>query len=112
MKPEPAKFTRDNQCTKLHIHNCFATVSGYASRPVVEAQAEIGLNVPRVMEREGRLTRSTIRGTDYYVLTSAGKDWLAEGIRRYLKNHPLDASKALHLGDASPSARRIRAVRR
>lgn len=108
MKPQPAKFTRDNPCTKLHIHNCFATPEGYGKRPVVDAQAEIGVNVPRVMEREGRLVRRSIKSVDYYVLTEEGERWLSRGIRSYLKNHPDDTGKARYLSGEAPRVRRIR----
>lgn len=112
MKPEPARFTKDNPCSKKHIHNCFATPTGYVPVPVVDAQAEIGLNVPRVMERAGRLKRTNNRGVDYYELTAEGKKWLVAGIKAYVKNHPLEAKHVLHMEtEPAPSGRIRRIVR-
>lgn len=65
--------------------------------PVVEAQAEIGINAPRGMEREARVERVTVGSTEYYVLTEEGEDWLLRGFQAYLKNHPADAGKANYI---------------
>lgn len=108
MKPEPAKFSRDNPCTKLHLHNCFATADGYAPRPVVDAQAEIGLNAPRYMERKGYLHCVTRKSVDYYVLTSEGEQWIAQGIARYIKNHPSEAGRVKYTKMSAPVRRVIR----
>ena len=88
MKPTVKVFTKDAPCTKLHIWNCFRQMSGYAKVQVDVAHSEIGLNVPRVMERGGKLVKETEPRGDYYVLTPLGKQWLEEGIRAYLTNHP------------------------
>jgi hypothetical protein len=108
VKPEPRVFTKDNPCTKLDIWNCFRGPNGFVAQPVVEAQTFIGANVPRVMEREGRLVKKTIKNTDYYVLTEAGEEWLAEGFARYLKNHPSHASQAVYLPRVEKRLRRSR----
>lgn len=97
MKPEVKIFTRDNPCTKLEIWNCFRSLRGFVQVPVVDAQAQIGANVPRVMEREGRLMRTEDRGVDYYRLTSLGEEWLTTGFRQYLKNHPYKTPEAKHV---------------
>lgn len=94
MKPQPKVFTKENPCTKLDIWNCFRTASGFAGVSVVLAQSIIGKNVPRVMEREGRVVVRERHGEEYYALTEEGKEWLYEGFRRYLKNHPADVAKA------------------
>lgn len=93
MKPEPKVFTKDHPCTKLDIWNCFANDSGTGFRvmQVDAAHAIIGVNVPRVMEREGRLVRERREDGDLYILTRAGQEWLNKGIRSYLRNHPGDA---------------------
>lgn len=100
MKPIAKLFTRDNPCTKLEIWQCFRSATGFRRVPVVEAHTFIGVNVPRVMEREGRMFREERQGTDYYELTSEGKEWLMHGFERYLKNHPAHAAKAKHVPKA------------
>lgn len=90
MKPEVRVFTKDSPCTKYEIWQCFRAASGFVQVAVPDAQALIGANVPRVMEREGRLVRRpSATGPDYYALTEEGKDWLLRGFKAYLKNHPL-----------------------
>ena len=87
-KLTPAVFTRDNPCTKVHLHNCFYRGGRYVNRPVVEAKAEIGENAPKYLIREGYVNVRLIGGVDYYVLTPAGDQWLRQGVHRYLTNHP------------------------
>lgn len=95
MKPEVKVFSKDAPCTKLEIWQTFRGPKGFKPNvPVVEAQAIIGANVPRVMEREGRLYRHELRGVEYYSLTDAGEEWLLDGMQRYLKNHPTHAAQA------------------
>jgi len=110
MRPEPAKFTKDNPCTKKHIWNCFAGPQGLRPVSVVAAQAQIGVYVPRVMERNARLVCKTVKGTDYYELTPEGEEWLTAGIRSYLKNHPSEAGEVTYPPDTLPA--RVRRVRR
>ncbi len=97
MKPEVKVFSRESPCTKLEIWNCFRNKrsAGFVRVPVPEAQAQIGANVPRVMEREGRLVSVVAGQVQYYVLTEEGEDWLLEGFKRYLKNHPAHAAAAV-----------------
>ena len=92
-KPEVKVFDRGNPCTKVDIWNCFRGARGFIKVQVDEAKAVIGANVPRVMEREGRLVCSAVRNVDYYVLTEEGKVWLDKGIRSYLKNHPASIAR-------------------
>lgn len=114
MKPEPAKFTRDNPCTKKHIWNCFAGPSGFREVPVVEAHTIIGVNAPRVMERNARLIVKNKKGVDYYVLTTVGEEWLRAGAEAYVLNHPSESGDFRYLrgatGDTAPDreGRRIR----
>lgn len=109
MKPIAKVFTKDNPCTKLDIWQCFRIATGFRRVPVGEAHTYIGLNVPRVMEREGRLLRVEDQGIEYYELTTDGGNWLAEGFRRYLKNHPSRVSRAKHLpADWGYAARPVR----
>ncbi len=96
MKPEVKVFSREQPCTKLEIWETFRHVrsAGFVRVPVPDAQAKIGANVPRVMEREGRLVRVVAGQTEYYALTEEGEEWLYEGFKRYLKNHPAHAALA------------------
>jgi hypothetical protein len=90
MKPEIKKFTRDAPCTKRDIWNLFRGSRSFVSVRVPDAQAKIGVNVPRGMEAQGRLFVNRLPTGDYYVLTDEGKQWLTEGMGRYLKNHPTE----------------------
>jgi hypothetical protein len=97
MKPEVKVFSREAPCTKLEIWNCFRAAKGFVRIPAIIAQSHIGANVPRVMEKEGRLITTEQNGIEYYVLTVTGQEWLYEGLRRYLKNHPAHAAQVNHL---------------
>jgi len=99
MKPEPKVFAKDKPCTKFDIWQCFYGSSGFRIVQVDEAHAVIGLNVPRVMEREGRLEKVEHRRQECYVLTEDGEAWLLKGFRNYLINHP----SAWHLVEHVPS---------
>jgi hypothetical protein len=86
---KPVKvFTKDQPCTKLEIHNCFAGPHGYIARPVVEAQGEIGKNAPKHMLSKLYLVYRTVGNIDYYELTRTGTIWLHDGLAAYLKHHP------------------------
>lgn len=117
MKPEPRVFTKDAPCTKFDLWQCFRGECGFLRVPTVTAHAQIGLNAPRVMEREGRVTKQEVKGVEYYVLTDDGEDWLFEGMRRFLKNHPSRAAEASHLptewgyGTPSRATGRLRRTR-
>ena len=109
MKPEVKVFSREAPCTKLEIWGCFRGPRGFVRVPVVTAQSQIGANVPRVMEREGRLIKVVAGQTEYYALTEEGEEWLYEGFKRYLKNHPAHISMARNVpsewGYAAKTAR-------
>lgn len=117
MKPEVKIFTRESPCTKFDLWQCFRIATGFRAVPVAEAQSIIGANVPRIMEREGRLVKQEVKGVEYYVLTDDGEDWLFEGMRRFLKNHPSRAAEASHLptewgyGTPSRATGRLRRTR-
>ena len=103
MKPTIAKFDKEHPCTKRHLWECFATAKGFRKVAVPEAQSIIGINAPRGMEREGRLSVQKLDAGDFYVLTSAGQTWLVQGIQAYVKNHPLEKGAIRHL--PSPTGR-------
>lgn len=104
MKPIVKKFTKASPCTKLDIWNCFVADTGLPDLTVQvdEAHSVIGLNVPRVMERNGRLVKTVAVdgvtnhpiGADYYELTDNGKVWLYNGAKAYIRNHPVEARSA------------------
>lgn len=114
MKPIAKRFTRDNPCTKLELWQCFRSATGFRRVPVVEAHAIIGVNVPRIMEREGRMVRVEKQGIEYYELTTDGGEWLLQGFNRYLKNHPSHVARASHIPTSwgySQSSARLRRTR-
>lgn len=88
MRPAIRIFTREKPCTKKDIWLAFRRRTGFAILQVDKAHAEIGVNVPRGMEKEGRLVRITVKGVDYYKLTQEGQDWLLRGMASYIRNHP------------------------
>ncbi len=94
MKPTVRVFSRGNPCTKIDVWNAFRGRKGFVPTTVVRAQSIIGANVPRVLEREGRMVRETIGGKDMYILTPEGEEWLTRGFRNYLRNHPADLEYA------------------
>lgn len=96
MKPTVKKFTKASPCTKLDIWNCFVDDSGLPNLTVQvdEAHSVMGLNVPRVMERSGRLVKVVAVDGDYYHLTENGKVWLYNGAKAYIRNHPIEARSA------------------
>jgi len=93
MIPTVRKFTRTDRCTKVHIWNLFRGRCRFQSVRVAVAHSQIGVNVPRDMEAAGRLIMNRLPTGDYYVLTEEGEDWLTDGTRRYLRNHPSHASE-------------------
>jgi len=82
------KFTRDDPCTKVEIHNCFFDGHRYNKKAVVDAKMEIGDNVPKYLTREGFMDTLHHAGVDYFVLTGDGEDWLRDGLARFLTLHP------------------------
>lgn len=109
MKPTVKVFDKKNPCTKADIWACFRVAAGFRLVPVVEAHSYIGLNVPRIMERNGRIVLVAKQGIEYYRLTPEGQEWLLNGFRAYLKNHPSYAPNASHLpADWGYSQRHVR----
>jgi hypothetical protein len=112
MKPVAKEFTRDNPCTKLDLWNCFMSRAGFVPVDVNLAQSLIGMNAPRVMERNGYLVREYTGKGDYYKLTPAGQDWLSRGFRNFLRNHPHRAKETKYLpGKPGGAERRVRRTR-
>lgn len=109
MRPEPAKFTKDRPCTKLHIWTCFYGANGFVDVQVDQAHAVIGLNVPRVLERAGRIVKIPKGDALMYRVTQAGRTWMTDGILAYLKNHPEDSRLVKYYPDGGqPRVRRVR----
>lgn len=111
MKPQPRVFTRDNPCTKLDIWNCFKSSTGFARVDVPTAQSLIGVNVPRVMERNGYLVVDRLPQGDFYTLTEDGQKWVTRGIISFIKNHPSRANELAYPIAEGQSGRRRRARR-
>ncbi len=88
MKPEIKEFSREKPCTKVDIWNTFRGPNGFLRVPVVLVQSKIGVNVPRVMVRGGRLLKKLVSNVDYYYLTASGEQWLSEGLLGVVKRHP------------------------
>lgn len=108
MKPEVRTFTRESPCTKKDIWKCFRGPKGYPRVPVVVAYSHIGVNVPRVMERQGYLVKEQTAQGDYFTLTPDGRAWLEKGIRAYVKNHPAERGEVQYLDTVQPARRVIR----
>ena len=88
MKPEPARFTKSEPCTKLEIWKAFRTRRGFAAVQIDAAHAIIGLNAPRYLKREGYLVKVDRGDKEMYVLTEDGKDWLLNGMLNFIIRHP------------------------
>ena len=104
-------FTRDEPCTKVDIHNCFTSPTGYAPVPVVTARGKIGLNVPKYLLREGFAVAVSIKNIDYYDLTTTGVEWLEKGLKRHLELHPDDAAKVIKHRSRPPIKRAVRTAK-
>lgn len=112
MKPEPRVFSKAQPCTKKEIWQCFRSERGFRRVQVDQAHAIIGLNVPRVMERNGYLFVNRSAMADHYELTPAGMEWLRAGIQAYARNHPSEAIPFLTAGAAPRVSRTRPAARR
>jgi hypothetical protein len=109
MKPEVKIFDRENPCTKLDIYNCFRGRRGWLSVQVDVAHSDIGINAPRVMERDGKIVKVKTAKGDFYELTDYGMEWLDKGIRSFLRNHPARVEELQYpLADAPARERRVR----
>ena len=105
MKPEVRTFTRESPCTKKDLWQCFRGPTGYRRVLVAVAHSQIGVNAPRVMERQGYLVKETTAQGDYYTLTKDGRSWLEKGIRAYVKNHPAERGEVQYLDIEQPAHR-------
>ena len=117
MRPEPKIFTKQNPCSKFDIWMAFRGPDGFCPIQVDKAHAIIGVNTPRVMEREARLEKVERKQQEYYRLTEEGEAWLLKGFRNYLTNHPSAWHLVEHIpGDwkrpvSAPAPSRIRRIR-
>ncbi len=105
MKPEVRTFTKESPCTKKDLWQCFRGPAGYRRVLVVVAHSQIGVNAPRVMERNGYLVQEVTAKGDYYALTEDGRVWLEKGIRAYVKNHPSERDDIQYLDTEQPARR-------
>lgn len=112
MLPEVKTFSRENPCTKKDLWSCFRDAQGFRKVQTAQAHALIGINAPRVMERNGYLVRATRRGIDWFVLTAEGEFWLTRGIQSYVKNHPSERAGVPFLEENRTAARATRVRRR
>ena len=108
MKPEVRTFSRDNPSTKKDLWQCFRGPTGYSRVLVSVAHSLIGVNAPRVMERQGYLVKGQTAQGDYFMLTVPGQAWLEKGIRAYVKNHPAERDEIEFLDDPQPVRRVVR----
>ena len=105
--PQPKVFTKDRPCSKVEIWNCFRGPRNWRSRPIVDARAVIGCNVPNVLIKAGRARMSSSGRVDTIALTEEGREWLKTGLKRYLVNNPQRASEAKNLPkDMRPAPKR------
>jgi hypothetical protein len=84
----PAKFTRENPCTKVHIWRAFRRAGQYPDIPVVEARSIIGIPASKYLVTKGYALTKHLKGVDLYRLTTDGIKWLEAGLRRHLELHP------------------------
>ena len=105
MKPEVRAFTRENPCTKKDLWQCFRGPTGYRRVLVAVAYSQIGVNAPRVMERQGYLVKNATPQGDFLTLTESGRQWLDKGIRAYVKNHPSERDDIQYLDTEQPARR-------
>lgn len=112
MLPEVKTFTRDRPCTKKDLWVCFRDARGFRKVQVAQAHSVIGLNAPRVMERNGYLVKETYRNAEWYALTFEGEQWLLRGIQSYVKNHPAERASIPFLDETNPRGRVSRLRRR
>ncbi len=103
MKPEVRVFTKQKPCTKKDIWNCFRGPGAFLKVQTDNAHALVGVNVPRVMERQGYLVKESLPKGDYYSLTSMGQVWLENGIKSFLRNHPAEAKNVRNMPRAKPT---------
>lgn len=105
MIPAVRVFTKDAPCNKATLWACFRDERGFRKIQVAQAHALIGVNAPRVMERNGYLVKETRRGADWFVLTAEGEFWLTRGIQSYVRNHPSERDDIQYLDTVQPARR-------
>lgn len=96
-KPEPAIFTKEYPCTKLHVWNAFRGRRGFIRRQVDEAHAIMGTNAPKHQITKGYVEKVEDRGSLYYKLTAEGEEWLLKKFKSHLAHHPEDREEAAYL---------------
>lgn len=116
VNPKPVRvFTRDGECTKVDLYNCFVQQGRYCSRPVVEARGEIGINAIKYLKKKGYALEHELEGVDCWTLTKDGREWLDKGLRRHLELHPEDQGKVRWMheaaGEPKPPRRRGRTTK-
>lgn len=107
MRPAVKVFTKDSPCTKKDLWACFRDAGGFRKVQVAQAHAVIGVNAPRVMERNAYLVKEMQRNAEWYSLTPEGEQWLTKGILGYLRNHPAERDNVQFL-PSPPRRRRVR----
>lgn len=113
MKPEIAQFTRQRPVTKLELWQCFRrSHAGFTTVQVDAAHSVIGKNAPRYMEAKGYLVKTSTPRGDFYSVTGDGQEWLTNGIKAYIKNHPSARSEVTFLPGDPPPTNRIRRLRK
>ena len=114
LTPKPVReFTRDDQCTKVHLYNCFMGDQGaFVQRAVIEARGEIGVNAIKYLVREEYAQAFEQGGVDWWRLTREGEGWLLKGLARHLELHPEDRSSVKGSIGASAAKRPVRVARR
>lgn len=105
MLPTVKVFSKDNPCTKRDLWVCFRGARGFQKVQTAQAHAVIGVNAPRVMERNGYLVKETQRGAEVYALTFEGEQWLTRGIQSYVKNHPAEKDSIPFLQETATRGR-------
>lgn len=112
--PKPVReFTRTDQCTKVHLYNCFMGDAGrFVQRAVIEARGEIGVNAIKYLIREGYAEAFENQNVDWWRLTRDGETWLLKGLARHLELHPEERSLCKGSLGASAPKRTTRVARR
>lgn len=90
-------FTKTQPCTKLHLWQCFRRERGFARVPLPQAWSVIGKNAPKNMLTKGYVRVVGTNNGDAYQLTPAGRTWLTDGFRAYLRRHPEAADQVDYL---------------
>ena len=92
MLPKIKRFTKEAPCSKGTIWSCFREGREFVKVGIAVAHSIIGVNTPRTMISKGRLVRYEEGNIEYYELTSEGRVWLIEGVKRCIQKHPEKAA--------------------